>query len=119
MDYADDKGVTNRKRLQQVWETTGEKPPELVDIEIPVAGMDLFSSFWEIRGSKSIDWERLYYYGKYTGLYFTFEEIRILFAMNNVADKWIADKERARTNINNKSKKPVNNPSIRHRPYHR
>ena len=108
MDYPNDKGVTNRKHLDQVWEQTGVKPDTYKETDVPPAGQDLWVVFWELRHSIEgrIGWPDIYYYCLYNQIQLSLGEISIIQAMNSAANKWIAKKHRERLE-KSKSKTPI------------
>jgi len=105
LDFKDEKMVSKRDRLNQVWEHTNKKPPELKDIEIPEAGIDLFASFWELRKGESISWKDLYYYEKYTGISFNYSDVRIILKMDSAYNIWVQKKEKQKADARKNKKK--------------
>lgn len=108
MDYPGDKGVTNRKHLNQIWEQTGSKPEKYKDINIPPAGEDLWMYFWDLRNTveEKISWTDIYHYCLLHQMKFAAEELKIIQSMNSAANKWIHKKHRETLN-KKKAKKPA------------
>lgn len=80
-----------------MWEQTGNRPKELRDIEVPYAGLDIFTVFWDVfKHDTGVSWEDLYYYTAYTGEYLNGEELAIVRALSSAAKKWIMKKENAK-----------------------
>ncbi len=103
MNYANSKGVSKRKGLEQVWKQTGTMPIELQEPDIPLIGVDLYNIFWDVFDSeKGITWEELYYYGMYTGVILDGEEVKILKEISVKALHWLNTKRMEKTKTTKK-----------------
>ena len=96
MDFPDEKGVTNRKHLDQIWSQTGSKPDTYKDVDIPPAGEDLWIAFWELRNSveEKIGWTDIYHYCLLNQVYFASWEINLMQVLNVEANKFVHKKHR-------------------------
>ena len=106
MDYPNEKGVTNRKHLNQVWEQTGVKPQLYKDINVPEAGEDLWIVFWELRNSveEKISWSDIYHYCLLNKVFFNSIDLNVIQSMNAAANKWIYKKHKERMDSNKPKK---------------
>ena len=113
MDYPDNKGVTNRSHLNQIWDQTGSKPEQYKDPSIPIAGEDLLYIFWELRTfcGDAITWSDIYHYGLLHQIRFKNYELKILQRLNSEFNKWTSKKLRNQNKAKSKSK-----PSSKPRP---
>ena len=105
MDYQDEKNISNREHLEQVWKSTGERPKEYIKPEVPPCGINLYEAFWELRNSTdgTIEWSNIYYYCKCYDIQFTGQDIKLIFRMNDVANKWIKKKIASRNKVNKRT----------------
>jgi len=115
MFYPDKNGLCNKTNLDHIWDTTGIKPPEYKEIEVPPSGEDLYYIFWELRGNLdgTITWDTIYYYSEYNDTYLNNEELKILFAMNKTANEWINKKMKEQQKVDSKPKGPRTGPQRR------
>ena len=99
MDYPNEKGVTNRQHLDQVWKQTGVKPENYKEIDIPHCAYDLYSIFWELRNfcSESITWSDIYAYCQLREIRLTGEDLAIIKKLNLEYIRWTNKKIRSNT----------------------
>lgn len=97
MDYPNDKGVTNRSHLNQIWDQTGVKPEQYREPGVPIAGEDLLEIFWDLRTfcGDGITWADVYYYSLLKQIRFENYEIRILQRLSSEFNKWTSKKLRS------------------------
>ena len=71
----------------QVAKQSGQMLPELEAPSIPLAGADLYKCVWDVFSrTDTTKWQNLYYYSKYTGDWFSSEELSILSRLFNAMD---------------------------------
>ena len=96
LDFKDADGISERSKLNQVWKTLGIKPDALIDPIVPSAGEYLFKVFWELWDKTiGISWQSIYYYQLVNDIELTGEDLHVLRRMSNIAQTWVAKKEKA------------------------
>lgn len=118
LDAPNDKGVSKRQQLMQVYKQTGTMPVEL-DEEVKPDFWDepIFNMFFEIFQRDKEFYQTLYYYQKIYDLKLDGEDISILRTLWDHANKYLHDKDRKKQAKNNNASKPKPHPKkpVRHR----
>jgi hypothetical protein len=85
------KKVSLKSQLEKVWEQTGVLPKRLEELlaDIPSAGRDLWTFFWEIKTAEELTWTEVLSYSTYTGVEFELWEVQLFFAMNAEYNKYV------------------------------
>lgn len=87
------KKVSLKSQLNNVWEQTGQKPDKLEELEpdIPHAGKDLWSFFWEVKTGEELSWADIYSYCTFHGFILEPFEAGMLIAMNGTYNSYVKD----------------------------
>lgn len=118
LDYKDpESGISQRKKLEQVWDQTGVKPDQLKIEPLPSEVQYLYEIFYDLYNSEGITWNEIYHYQRVKGIELDNFELLLIRSTNNACASWMRDKMRPKKNKgqSKNSRAPKRPPAARRR----
>lgn len=107
MDSPDDKGISKRKKLEQVYKQTGKLPQELAEEVKPEFNDEpLYNIFFELFQRNQEFYQTIFYYQQIMGFEFDGEDLSLLLVMWNTATTYLSDKDKRKVAPKKNNSKP-------------